>query len=71
MTQEQAEALARTIKGRLPQAEVAVKEDEQGTVWLVEARNPWRGTTQIFQDAEQFEQLMEAAAVRQAAPEQG
>jgi hypothetical protein len=60
MTREQAEGLAHTIKARLPRAEVAAQEDEGG--WVVEARNPYRGTTQVFRDPEQFERLMEEAA---------
>ena len=59
MTQIQAEALAKTIKARLPQAEVEVREGEAGTGWIVEARNPRRGTSQTFQSAEEFEQLMQ------------
>jgi len=62
MSREQAEGLARAIKARLPRAEVAAQEDECG--WVVEARNPYRGTTQVFRDPEQFERLMEEAARR-------
>jgi hypothetical protein len=68
MTREQAEGLARTIKARLPQAEVAVQEGEGDLVWVVEARNPYRGTTQTFRDPEQFERLMEEAARRPRRP---
>jgi hypothetical protein len=60
MSREDAEALAATIKARLPQAELEVQEAEEGGAWVVEARNPRRGTSQIFRDADQFEQLMQA-----------
>jgi hypothetical protein len=63
MTREVAEELAGTIKARLPQAEVEMREGEQG-VWVVEARNPRRGTTQLFQTPEQFQALMQAATHR-------
>lgn len=61
MTWEEAEALAATIKTRLPQAEVEVKRSEGGDTWVVEARNPRRGTSQVFLSADQFERLMNAA----------
>lgn len=57
MTRNEAEALATTIKARLPQAQVEVRE--QNLTWVVEARNPRRGTSQVFSSTDQFEQLME------------
>lgn len=64
MTQVEAETLAATIRARLPQAEVDVHSREEGTPWVVEARNPRRGTSQIFENPEQFEQLMQTAGQR-------
>ena len=72
MSKEQAETLAGNIKARLPQAELEILEDDQTGAWLVQAHNPRRGTSQIFRDPEQFEQLMEQAAQRaSSSAEQG
>lgn len=60
MSREEADSLATTIKERLPQAEVEVRAGDQPGVWVVEARNPRRGTSQVFLSTEQFEQLMQA-----------
>lgn len=59
MTRGEAVALASMIKTRLPQAEVEVKRGDPGEAWVVEAQNPMRGTSQVFANAEQFEQLMQ------------
>jgi hypothetical protein len=56
--------LASTITLRLPQAEVEVKREQDG-VWVVEARNPRRGTSQVFHRPEEFEQLLQRAARRE------
>jgi hypothetical protein len=64
MTQNQAEGLAATIKARLPQAEVETREDEQQRAWVVEARNPRRGTSHIFRSPEEFEELLQASTPR-------
>lgn len=60
MTHDEAKALAATISTRLPQAEVEVKEASDPGVWVVEARNPRRGTSQVFASVHQFEDLMQA-----------
>lgn len=62
MTREEATGLAATIKARLPQAEVEVREDDGAEVWVVEARNPYRGTKQVFSSPQQFEELMQATS---------
>ncbi len=62
MTKEQAETLATTIKRRLPLAEVETKAETGGAVWVVEARNPGRGTKQVFHQPAEFEHLMAQAA---------
>lgn len=58
MTREEADELASAIKARLPQAEVEVKQGEGAAAWVVQARNPLRGTSQMFATMEQFERLM-------------
>jgi hypothetical protein len=70
MTQNQAEGLAATIKARLPQAEVEAREDEETRTWMVEARNPRRGTSHIFRSPEEFDELLQTTAQRHTADTQ-
>jgi hypothetical protein len=61
MTQQGAETLAEVIKRRLPQAEVEVRAEPGGRSWVVEARNPRRGTVMVFRSPEEFKALMDRA----------